>query len=140
MKRICWMLAFGCGLTATGCGPSKPNTDVRQWTDNFAIRISVEPMPPEALEPAVYKVVVRDRATNQPVENGEGRIFATSVDGANTDDGLAKGKEIGTYYARLYYVIAGDWAIAVQFRRDSTSRLERADWVQTVLPSTKPGY
>ncbi|MGI9141513.1 MAG: hypothetical protein ACR2GJ_10430 [Gemmatimonadaceae bacterium] len=134
------LLVGGLLLAVAGCGPSQPISDVRQWTDNFAYRISVEPMPPEAMEPAVYKLVVRDRETNQPVENGEGRIFATSRDGANTDDGLAKGNEVGTYYARLYYVISGDWAIAVQFRRDSTSRLERADWVQTVLPSTKPGF
>ena len=97
-------------------------------------------MPPEAQKPAVYKLVVLDRKTKQPVEQGEGRIFATSRDGANTDDGLAKGKEIGTYYARLYYVISGDWAIAVQFRRDSTARLERADWIQSVVPSTQPGF
>lgn len=133
------ILAFAV-MAALSCGPSQPNTDIRQWTDNYVYRISVDPMPPEALEPAVYKVVVRDRETNQPIENGEGRIFATSPDGANTDDGLAKGKEIGTYYARLFYVISGDWAIAIQFRRDSTQRLERADWVQTVRPSTKPGY
>lgn len=133
-----WLLATGYWLV--GCGPSQPNTDIRQWTDNYAYRISVDPMPPEALKTATYKVVVRDRKTNQPVEQGEGRIFATSRDGANTDDGLSKGKEIGTYYGRLFYVISGDWAIAVQFRKDSTARLERADWIQTVVPSTKPGY
>lgn len=141
-SAISYQLAVGSFaiLALVGCGPSQPNTDIRQWTDNYAYRISVDPMPPEALQPAVYKLVVRDRVTNQPIENGEGRIFATSPDGANTDDGLAKGKEIGAYYGRLHYVIAGDWAIAVQFRRDSTRRLERADWIQTVLPSTKPGY
>ncbi|HUR92568.1 MAG TPA: hypothetical protein VMY38_07835 [Gemmatimonadaceae bacterium] len=133
-----WLLAIGYWLV--GCSPSQPNTDIRQWTDNYAYRISVDPMPPEALKTATYKVVVRDRETNQPVEQGEGRIFATSRDGANTDDGLSKGKEIGTYYGRLFYVISGDWAIAVQFRKDSTARLERADWIQTVVPSTKPGY
>ncbi len=129
-----------CAIVALACGPAQPNTDVRQWTDKYAFRISVEPMPPVALETVVYKVVVRDRVTGQPVEQGEGRIFATSRDGANTDDGLAKGKEIGTYYGRLYYVITGDWAIALQFRKDSTERLERADWIQTVLPSPKPGF
>ena len=138
MKKSYWLSAIGCLLV--GCGPSQPNTDIRQWTDNYAYRISVDPMPPEALKTATYKVVVRDRKTNQPVEQGEGRIFATSRDGANTDDGLSKGKEIGTYYGRLFYVISGDWAIAVQFRKDSTARLERADWIQTVVPSTKPGY
>lgn len=138
MKKGLQLIAL-C-LAVWGCGPSQPNTDIRQWTDNFGLRISVDPMPPEAMKPAVYKVVVRDRKTNQPVEQGEGRIFATSRDGANTDDGLAKGKEIGTYYARMYYVISGDWAIAIQFRRDSTARLERADWIQTVAPSKQPGY
>ena len=55
---------------------------------------------------------------------------------ANTDDGLQKGKEVGTYYGRLFFVTTGDWAIALQFRRDSASRLERVDWVQTVNNAT----
>ena len=84
-------------------------------------------------------MVVQDRSTGQPIQNGEGRVFATSVDGANTDDGLAKGEEVGTYYARLFFVISGDWAMALQFRADSTERLERVDWMQTVLPEREPG-
>lgn len=99
----------------------------------------MDPMPPHALEPALFRIVVRDRNTDQPIEQGEGRIFATSADGANTDDGLAKGKEVGTYYGRLFFVTAGDWAVAIQFRKDSTERLERVDWVQTVLPEREPG-
>jgi hypothetical protein len=41
-------------------------------------------------------------------------------------------------------VTAGDWAIAIQFRRDSTKPLERIDWMQQVrgerdtLPITAP--
>jgi len=31
-------------------------------------------------------------------------------------------------------VTSGDWAIAIRFRRDSTSKLERTDWMQDVLP------
>lgn len=104
----------------------------RQWSDSFAFRITVEPTPPRAIEDAVYRIVVTDKVTNEPIETGEGRIFATSADGANTDDGLLKGKEVGTYYGRLFFVTSGDWAAALQFRRDSTQRLERVDWIQGV--------
>ena len=104
----------------------------RQWSDSYAFRITVEPSPPRAIEDAMYKVVVQDKNTREPIETGEGRIFATSRDGANTDDGLAKGKEVGTYYGRLFFPTTGDWALALQFRRDSTRRLERVDWVQAV--------
>ncbi len=114
------------------CGSNPRLLDNRQWSDNFAFRITVDPTPPRAIEDAVYKIVVQDKKTGEPIETGQGRIFATSKDGANTNDGLAKGKEVGTYYGHLFYPTTGDWAIAIQFRRDSTARLERVDWVQTV--------
>ena len=117
---------------AIGCGPGPRALENRQWSDNFEFRITVDPSPPRAIEDATYKIVVQDKKTREPIETGEGRIFATSRDGANTDDGLAKGKEVGTYYGRLFFPTTGDWAVALQFRRDSTHRLERVDWVQTV--------
>lgn len=116
----------------TSCEQNPRALENRQWSDTFAFRITVEPSPPRAIEDAMYKVVVQDKKTGEPIETGEGRIFATSRDGANTDDGLAKGKEVGTYYGRLFYPTTGDWAVALQFRRDSTQRLERVDWVQAV--------
>jgi hypothetical protein len=119
-------------LLAAACSPSPRTLDNRQWSDNFAFRITVEPSPPRAIEDARYKVVVQDKKTGEPIETGEGRIFATSKDGANTDDGLEKGEEIGTYYGRLFFPTTGDWAVAIQFRRDSTQRLERVDWTQSV--------
>ena len=112
---------------------------LRLWGDKYSYRVTSEPSPPHALEPARFRVVVLDKKTNQPVQVGEGQIFATSPDGANTDDGLAKGQEVGTYYGRLFFVTAGDWAVAIRFRRDSTQRLERVDWVQTVLGERAPG-
>ncbi len=122
-------------LVVAGSGASGPNErilDNRQWSDNFAFRITVDPTPPRAVEDAKYRIVVQDKKTGEPIETGQGRIFATSKDGANTNDGLLKGKEVGTYYGRLFYPTTGDWAIALQFRRDSTSKLERVDWIQTV--------
>ena len=133
------MIAAGAAVALlAGCSPSKRTLDNRQWSDTFAFRITVEPTPPRAIEDATYKIVVQDKKTGEPIQTGEGRIFATSKDGANTDDGLAKGKEIGTYYGRLFFATTGDWAIAIQFRRDSTQRLERVDWIQGVRNATGP--
>ena len=124
---------IAAALVVAGCGPDRERQLAnRQWSDSFAFRITVEPTPPRAIEDAVYKIVVQDKKSGEPIETGEGRIFATSVDGANTDDGLLKGKEVGTYYGRLFFPTTGDWAVAIQFRRDSTQRLERVDWIQGV--------
>ena len=101
-------------------------------SESFNFRVSSDPLPPHARERNVYKIVVLDRKTNQPIENGEGRIFATSRDAVNIWDGLAPGPEVGTYYGTLNFITAGDWAVAVQFRRDSTQKLERIDWMQDV--------
>ncbi|MBV6522983.1 MAG: hypothetical protein MNPFHGCM_03149 [Gemmatimonadaceae bacterium] len=106
---------------------------MRQWTEDMAFRINSEPMPPHAREKVLYKIQVRDSKTGEPVEGGEGRMFASSRDGASTWDGLVKGEELGTYYATLRYVTAGEWAVALQFRRDSTRRLQRMDWMQEVF-------
>ena len=123
------------------CGSNRKATDLRLWSDSYAFRVTVVPMPPFALEPAVYRIVVQDKKTGQPIENGEGRIFATSADRANTSDGLKKEKELGTYSGRLFFPTSGDWAAAIQFRREKDPRmpLERVDWIQTVRPATEPG-
>lgn len=136
MKLRLALLAVA-SAAGVACGPNQRLYENRQWSDNFAFRITVEPSPPRAIEDAKYRIVVQDKKTGEPIETGEGRIFATSQDGANTDDGLAKGKEVGTYYGRLFFPTSGDWAVALQFRRDSAQRLERVDWVQTVNNATQ---
>lgn len=114
--------------------------EVRQWTDDLAFRIATTPLPPVAEEMTVYKIVVQDKETGQPIETGEGRIFASHADLANTYDGLAKGEEVGTYYARIRFPVSGDWAMGLQFRRDSTKPLQRTnDWTQTVRPAPPLG-
>ncbi len=125
----------------TSCGPSPKATELRLWSDTYAFRVTVDPVPPKALEPAVYRVVVQDKKTGQPIETGEGRIFATSEDRANTSDGFKKEKEVGTYSGRIFFATSGDWAAAIQFRRDKNPAmpLERVDWIQTVRPAADPG-
>ncbi len=100
----------------------------------MAFRISATPLPPVAEGITTFKVVVQDKDSGQPIETGAGRIFATSQDRAQAGDGLAKGKEVGTYYARVRFPVSGEWSMGLQFRRDSTAALERTqDWQQTVL-------
>lgn len=125
-------------LLSASCGPNERSLDNRLWSDSFAFRVTVNPSPPHEIDDATYKVVVQDKKTGEPIETGQGRIFATNKEDAriNTDDGFAKGKEVGTYYGRLRYQVTGEWAVAIQFRRDSTSSFERVDWIQTVTSSS----
>jgi hypothetical protein len=143
VKKLWWSLPIlllgALAALVSACGDPKRALDNRQWSDTFAFRITVDPTPPRAIEDARYKIVVQDKKTGEPIETGQGRIFANSKDGARTDDGLEKGKEVGTYYGRLFFPTTGDWAIGLQFRRDSTSKLERVDWIQTVNNASGPG-
>jgi hypothetical protein len=120
-------------VLAGACGGEPQQRALRQQTDSYYFTITPDQSPPHARENVQYKVLVRDRESRQPIDAGEGQIFANNRDGASTWDGLAKGPEIGTYYGKLNFVTSGDWAIAIRFRRDSTSKLERTDWMQDVL-------
>lgn len=142
MTRRLWP-ALAAGIIAMGvaaCGPTGEKPQVRLYTEDYSVAISFDPSPPCALEQVEFKVVVRDAKTGEPIEGGEGRIFATNEDRKSTDNGLTPGKELGTYYSSLMFVNAGTWAIGFQFRRDSTQRLQRAnDWMQQVLAEAPPG-
>ncbi len=117
-----------------GCTTRDPQAaiDTRMWTDDLSFRIRLTPRPPRAREDIIVKVVVSDKESGAPVENGQGRIYATSHDSVNVFDGLERGPEPGTYYAKLRFLTAGEWAIGLQFRRDSTRKLETMDWLQSV--------
>jgi hypothetical protein len=139
LRRLAFVSVMIAALTS--CGSNPKALELRLWSDTYAFRVTVDPMPPRALEPILYRVVVQDKKTGQPIETGEGRIFATSADRANSSDGLKKEKELGTYSGRLFFATSGDWAAAIQFRREHNPRmpLERVDWIQTVLQASEPG-
>ncbi len=124
--------AVGCLTIAAACGPSGP-PPLRAWSDSYEFRVTSDPSPPRARETILYRVVVLDRKSHQVIDRGEGQIFASSQDRANTYDSFTPAPEAGTYTARLNYITAGDWKVGIRFRRDSTAKLERIeDWVQTV--------
>ena len=132
--------AVGAVCLFAACTPEKPNTDQRGWTDDFEIRIAADVVPPRAAEPTNYTITVRDKKSRQPVVNGQGRIFATSADRKSIYDGFSYGPEVGVYHAKLMFLTAGEWAMGVQFRADSTKALQRTlDWRQLIRTSAEPG-
>jgi hypothetical protein len=117
-------LALTLTLAAVSCGPPRTK-ELRTFTDTYSLSVSWEPKPPTARTPIVFKVVVRDKKTGEPIENGEGRMFANNIDGQSTFDSFTPSAESGTYTAKLRFITAGDWAIGIQFRKDSLAKLER---------------
>jgi hypothetical protein len=127
-------------VLGSGCAPTGPQPHQRLYTDDLSIQVWMDPAPPRALEQIEFRVVVRDKESGEPIEGGEGRVFATNEDRKNVYNGLEKGAELGTYYTKLLFVTAGPWAVGLQFRRDSTKALQRTnDWMQEVYPEAAPG-
>ena len=124
---------LGLLVAGTDCGsPRRP--EIRQGTKTYLFNITSDPIPPHAREDVIYTITVRDRESNQPIDDGEGRIFANTLEGARTWDGFTKAPAVGTYTAKLRFVAAGQWAIGIQFHSDSTKPLEKTEWMQDVLP------
>jgi hypothetical protein len=140
VRRASGLLAPALAAVLLSCGPPPDAGVIRLWTDDFEIRVTADQMPPRALERITYTVVVRDKNTQEPIANGEGRIFATNADRKSTWNGFTYGPEPGTYRTRITFVTAGEWALGIQFRRDSTQALQRTlDWRQTVYNERPPG-
>ncbi len=119
---------------ALSCGPPPDAGVIRLWTEEFEIRLTADVMPPRALERITYTAVIRHKDTREPIAGGEGRIFATNADRKTVWNGFTYGPEVGTYRTTLTFVTSGEWAMGVQFRRDSAKVLQRTlDWRQTVL-------
>jgi hypothetical protein len=133
------LLSSTLGFLVMGadCGPPR-RPEIRQGSKSYLFNITSNPIPPHAREDVIYTVTVRDRESGQPIETGEGRIFANTLEGARTYDGFTKAPAIGTYTAKLRFVASGQWAIGIQFHSDSTKPLEKTEWMQDVLQE-RPG-
>jgi hypothetical protein len=128
------VMLVGLMLVSLGCGARESSPrELRMISPSYSFSIVPSHAPPYAREATQYKIVIRDRDSRQPIETGEGQIYASNAERANTWDGFAKGAELGTYYGKLNFVTAGLWAVAIRFRRDSLHPLEKVEWFQDVL-------
>lgn len=133
MRARMMMVVAGALVLAAACAPREPRElTMRLYSTNYSFIIGPSEVPPYAREGTLYKVVIRDRKSRQPIETGEGQIYANNIERASTWDGFQKGAELGTYYGKLNFVTAGTWAVAIRFRRDSLHPLETVEWVQEV--------
>ena len=129
--KVCALVAI---VALVGCGRSEARPrEMHYISKSYSFTIVPEQAPPHAREPILYKVLIRDRDSREPIQNGEGQIYSNNVEGARTWDGFTYGPEIGTYYGKLNYVTSGVWAVGMRFRRDSLHRLESIEWMQDVL-------
>ncbi len=127
------------GLTLLGaCGGGPEQGKIYLFSTDYDFTIYPSEAPPHAREPITYKIVILDRKSRQPIENGEGQIYSNNAEGARTWDGFNYGPQIGTYYGKLNFVTAGTWAIGIRFRRDSLHPLQKIEWMQDVL-NERPG-
>jgi hypothetical protein len=125
---------FVAAVVLLACGPRAPREqELRLISPSYSFSIVPSVSPPHAREAILYRIVVRDRETREPIETGEGQIYANNAERAGTWDGFMKAAEVGTYFGKLNFVTAGPWAVAIRFRRDSLHRLETVEWMQDVL-------
>lgn len=138
MNRAPVIAAVVALAVSVACQPTQRQPQIRLNSEHMEFTITSDPIPPRARELGGnrYKVIIRDRDTRQPLDGGEGQIYAQNRDGLRAYAPLERGEELGTYYASLHFVTAGDWAMAVRFRRDSTQPLEKVDWMQQVFAPT----
>ena len=141
LRRVVALAAAGLVMASCGGGGSPPPTnELRFKTEDFVIRVSPETKPTRALEPIYWRVMVHDVKSGLPIQGGEGRIFGTNRDRKTVSNGLAATEELGTYRSNLMFVTAGMWAMAIQFRLDSTKVLQKTpDWTQDIMAADEPG-
>jgi hypothetical protein len=121
-------------VVASSCDRSEAKQrELYYFTKDYSFTITPSEVQPHARDDIVYKFFIRDRDTREPIQNGEGQIYANNRDGARTWDGFTYGPEVGTYYGKLNYVESGLWAVGFRFRRDSLHPLEKQEWMQEVL-------
>ncbi len=133
------IVALTLVIGAANCSSTPRTISLRTFSEHFEYRITSNPIPPRAREDVIYRVTVIDKENGQPVEGGEGRIFANNSTGTSTWDSFLPAPEVGTYTAKLRYVTAEQWAVGIEFRRDTLpgTKIERAtDWQQEVGAAT----
>ena len=130
--RVATVAVAAVAVTSCGRSEARPR-EMHYISATYAFTVVPDQAPPHAREPILYKILIRDRDSREPIQNGEGQIYSNNAEGARTWDGFTYGPEVGTYYGKLNYVTSGVWAVGMRFRRDSLHRLESIEWMQDVL-------
>ena len=123
------------GAIACTQASDRPRGELRFWTDRYHLRVSSTPSPPLARSPTVYRVVITDKESGRPMEKAEGQVYASNSGGRNIYDALEPGPELGTYYAKLNFITAEEWALNLRFRGAPGDTIETAapdGWRQMV--------
>ena len=79
-------------VVLAACGDEGPPA-LRQMSNSYSYTISPDDSPPHARQDIHYVVQIFDRKTRQPIDNGEGQLFASNNQGAKTWDGMTYGPE-----------------------------------------------
>ena len=124
---LCAILA---ALVAASSCDGSAKSQLRQGTTSYRFDIISPAGLPVAHDSLTYVIFVRDRNTGQPIENGEGRIFARA--GAVVAGTFAKAPQVGQYIGRLELPSAGGWVVSIRFRDRAAKELELTQWVQEV--------
>src|SRR5258708_3887899 len=88
---------------AVSCGPPR-KPELRQGSPSYSFTITSDPVPPHAREDIIYTITVKDRKTGQPIETGEGRIFANTREMAPTYDAFVKAPQVAAYSPTLNFL------------------------------------
>ena len=144
------LLAAALATVATACGGGREGPPpLRQNSMSYGFIVKPDDSPPHARQDIIYTIQIVDKKTRQPIQNGEGQLYANKPieesaptgPQSRTWDGFAASPEVGTYRAKLNFVVAGLWAVGLRFRRDTLQPFEKIEWLQVVLderPSKTP--
>ena len=107
------------------CGGDNTPPPLRQNSMSYAYVIKPDDSPPHARQDVHYTIQIFDTKTRKPIEQGDGQLFAgkpidpdvPSGPQSKTWDGMTYGPEIGTYHAKLNFVVPGLWAMAIRDRK-----------------------
>ena len=146
-RRAVVFAASVIALAACSDGGAREVPPLRLASKSYRFTLAPKPVPPYANEDVHYTITVVDRATGQPVQNGEGQIYGQLRPNSRpyTWDSFVYGPEVGTYHAHLRFAIAASagspgeaWQMGLRFRRDSLSPIEVVNWSQQVRPERDP--
>ena len=107
----------------------------RQGTAGYKFVIISPTVAPAVEDSVAYRLSVLNRSTGQPVEDGEGHLFARA--GETVTANLMKAPQVGQYLATIRFPRAAEWSVTLRFRERTAKAFEETQWLQSV-GSTSP--